>query len=265
MHLERVHRRLFMRTLFMLLLLFPLVLVGCSSDSHIEGKTELHILAAASLSPVLTEMKEEFEENYPHIELVFQFASSGNLREQITRGAPADVFLSASAFDVEILHQNSHVYDSKDWLVNRLVVVTRDDRFTMDDLSSLAVEQITSITIGNPDTVPAGHYALEALLEYDVWTEVEEHVVYASDVRQALTYVETGNADAGIVYETDAMRSDQIKKQFTVDTSLHEPIIYPAALLEGTRYKEEAETFIDWLFSVESKEKFESYGFQTIE
>ena len=99
----------------------------------------------------------------------------------------------------------------------------------------LAKAEIDKISIGTPETVPAGKYAKESLEKTDIWKDVESKVVYAKDVRQVLSYVETGNVAAGIVYKTDALVSDKVNIVATADPETHTPIIYPVGIIKDSK------------------------------
>ena len=109
--------------------------------------------------------------------------------------------------------------------------------------------------------MPAGQYAQQVLKKLNLWEKLEERMVLAKDVRTVLTYVESGNADAGIVYKTDAAVSTKIKIIATAAEGSHQPIIYPAAILANAKQPKEAEAFLQYLLSPEAAKVFEKYGF----
>ena len=111
--------------------------------------------------------------------------------------------------------------------------------------------------------MPAGKYAKESLEKTDLWKDVESKVVYAKDVRQVLSYVETGNVAAGIVYKTDALVSDKVNIVATADPETHTPIIYPVGIIKDSKNYEEAKDFYSYLQSDDALKVFEEYGFTT--
>ncbi|WP_054703871.1 molybdate ABC transporter substrate-binding protein [Bacillus sp. JCM 19041] len=238
-----------------------LLLSGCGTTAEDETP-EIMVMAAASLTDALDEIKALYEEK-EDVELVINHGSSGQLREQITRGAPADLFLSASLSDMERLGEEDEVYESANLLLNQLVfIATPEAAEDLNEWNDLLSEGIQGIAMGNPESVPAGKYALQAFESLDIWEEIEANTRYGSDVRQVLTYVETGNTDAGLVYETDALTSgDEIVIVDHAPEDTHDPIVYPIGLLEDAAENAAAAEFYQWLQTDEPLEIFESYGF----
>ncbi|HEY4552687.1 MAG TPA: molybdate ABC transporter substrate-binding protein, partial [Bacillaceae bacterium] len=113
-----------------------------------------------------------------------------------------------------------------------------------------------------PETVPAGKYARQALDALGVWSQLKPNIIYAKDVRQVLTYVETGNVDAGIVYKTDALASSKVKEAEAIDEQLHEPIIYPVGVVKESPQQEEAILFFEYIQSREALDIMENHGFK---
>jgi molybdate transport system substrate-binding protein len=117
------------------------------------------------------------------------------------------------------------------------------------------------IAVGNPETVPAGEYTKETLEQFGIRESLEEQFVFAKDVRQVLTYVETGNADAGFVYYSDAKLSDRVYIAAEADDRLHEDIVYPGAVLSASENPGEASLFLEFLLSPSAQAVFTAYGF----
>jgi molybdate transport system substrate-binding protein len=255
------------------LILFGLILLllaGCtaqhgkSPDAGADIEAELLVSAAASLANSLEEIGALFEHNYSDINVTYNFGSSGVLQHQIEQGAPVDIFLSAGKKQMTHLIDAGLIDkgDSMTLLGNELVIVVQEgERDSWNDLSPLVSSPIKTIAIGEPDTAPAGEYAREALIAGDVWDRVSNKVVYAKDVRQVLSYVETGNADAGFVYKSDALTSKKVKVAMIVDAKFHQPIEYPLGVVKSTRFPQAAQAFYDFLHSPESLEVFQKHGF----
>jgi molybdate transport system substrate-binding protein len=115
--------------------------------------------------------------------------------------------------------------------------------------------------VGEPSVVPAGQYAQQVLQKLGVWDQVKGKAVLAKDVRTVLAYVETGNVDAGVVYKTDAATSNKVKIAATAPEGGHQPIIYPVAVLSGSKSQRAAEEFITYMAGPEGMKMFEKYGF----
>ncbi|WP_413377465.1 molybdate ABC transporter substrate-binding protein [Alkalihalobacillus sp. 1P02AB] len=250
-----------------LFLLLSFVLFACSNTTEeVEKPTvELTISAAASLNDALNEVQEIFEEEYSHIDLLFNFGSSGTLQQQIQQGAPADLFFSAAEDKFDELVDEGLIDEENgiDLVGNEIVLVTPSE-FPNDIQTFTDLETADTISIGTPESVPAGQYAKEMLENIDVWNSIEEKVVYAKDVRQVLTYVETGNVEAGIVYHTDALISDKVNILEKAEEGTHAPIIYPVGVLNNSANLEEALIFYEYLQSEKALEILESYGFSNL-
>lgn len=229
-------------------------------------QVELTISAAASLTDALIEIKTSYEQEHPNSKLNFNFGASGALQRQIEQGAPADVFISASASNMKALVEKSLVKDSKTLLENDLVlVVPAKDGVEIKALDDLKGDAIKKIAIGIPDSVPAGKYTKETLTNQKLWDELEPKLVQAKDVRQVLQYVATGNADAGFVYKTDALSTTDTNISLTVDSKLHSPITYPLGMVAATSHEGEARQFYDYLQTEPALQVLEKYGFRKAE
>ncbi|WP_338540529.1 molybdate ABC transporter substrate-binding protein [Paenibacillus tundrae] len=229
-----------------------------------QETVELTISAAASLTDAMKEIETSFEAANPNIKLNFNFGASGALQQQIEQGAPSDIFVSAASKNLNALVEENLIAeaDQQNLLQNSLVAVVTADR--ADEVSSekdLTSDTIKTIAIGIPESVPAGTYAKEALTNAKLWDQLESKLVQGKDVRQVLQYVETGNADAGFVYKTDALTSDQVKIAFEVDKNSYTPANYPVGIIEGTKHRTEAEQFYTYLQSPEVLDVFAKYGF----
>ncbi|MER1985011.1 MAG: molybdate ABC transporter substrate-binding protein [Solibacillus sp.] len=235
------------------------MLSGCSTQA--EEPTVLTISAAASLSDVLQDAAEVFRQQQD-IQLQFNFGSSGSLKEQIEQGAPVDVFISASTDKFEELEQKQLVKNGEILVRNELVLITSTEGPTdVQSFSDLTRDEVEKIALGTVETVPAGTYGKQVLVYYDLWSTLEEKIVYAKDVRQALTYVETNNAQAGLVYKTDVLSSENVRIVQVVDAASHDEIVYPAGVVAATADEASAQLFLDFLASAEMAPLWEQYGF----
>ncbi len=247
-----------------ILLLSMFVLSGCGDSEDSAEKPEVTVLAAASLTDALDEIIAEFEKD-SDCTITASYAGSGDLVQQIEGGAPCDIFISASKANMDQLEEKDYI-DSEtrqDLLTNTLTLITtieKKDDITMDSLTSDAAG---TIAIGEPETVPAGKYATQVFDNMGITDQISGKIVYAKDVRAVLNYVETGDADCGFVYRTDALLLDSSKGAIIgdVDESLHDPIVYPAAILKDAPESEHAAEFYEFIQTDFAKEVFEKYGF----
>lgn len=244
---------------FLLLLLF---LVACSNQEQSVEKKELTISAAASLKDAMEAIQHTYEKEHHEITLKFNYGSSGSLKQQIIQGAPVDVFFSAAEDPFDALVEKGIIAkeDGINLLGNELVLIVPKDSPSIKSFDDL--KNITNpISIGTPETVPAGQYATVALQNMNLWNDVESKIVYAKDVRQVLSYVETGNVDAGIVYKTDALISNKVDIIAKTNPTTHPPIIYPVGIIKDSKHYEDAKEFYLYLQSEEALKVFEEYGF----
>ncbi|PGT82766.1 molybdate ABC transporter substrate-binding protein [Bacillus sp. AFS040349] len=254
-----------------ILFVFLFCLAGCSSSGQeTEGNSqevvEITVSAAASLTDALNEIKTQFENEHQNIKVTFNFGSSGTLQQQILQGAPADLFFSAAEDKFDELIKKGFINEgnSVDLVGNKIVLVTpKDSQKGIESFSNLK-EKADKISIGIPETVPAGKYAKEMLEAIGEWESVENKIVYSKDVRQVLTYVETGNVDAGIVYNTDALISSKVNVIATAEAGTHTPIIYPIGVINESKNVEEAKVFFTYMKSENALAILEKYGFSNL-
>ena len=222
-------------------------LFGCSSNEPKEEKKEevkLTIAAAASL-------ENAFEE-----ELIPMF--------EIEKGLDADVFFSAATTQMNALKDEDLVdADSiSNVLENKLVLIKGKDSTTtvtgFDNISDASI-----IAIGDPEVVPAGSYAKEALTNLGVWDSIQDRLSLAGNVTEVLSQVETQNAEIGLVYATDAASSDKVEVVAECDNSLlATPVLYPVGRVSSTKHKDEADSLIKFLKSDKALKVFKKYGFK---
>lgn len=239
---------------------------GTSTTKRAET-AELLVSAAASMTDALRDIQKDYEAVHPDVKLTFNFGASGALQHQIEQGAPADLFLSAAAKNMKALVDQQLIDpgQQKDLLGNQLVaVVPEDGKAQVASASDLTKEGVKNVAIGIPESVPAGNYAKEALTSLKLWDALQPKMVQGKDVRQVLQYVETGNADVGFVYKTDALTSHKVKVAFTVDPQAYKPIVYPIGIVKATRHSKEAEDFYTYLQSKAAMNVFVKYGFSVL-
>ena len=272
------------------LLLFMLVLGGCSSDKDSNTPAdnkptqeettapeteaepvetvELTVSAAASLEDAFNELKPLFEEKNKNIKLLFNFGGSGALQKQIIQGAPADIFFSAAEDKYDELVEQGIIDENqgKDLLKNTLVlIVPKDGEKSIKGFDALANLGNAKFALGTPEAVPAGKYGQQTLANLGVWDKMQSNIVYTKDVRQVLTYVETGDVAAGLVYKTDALISDKVEIIAEADPSTHDPIVYPVGIIKATKNMDQAEVFYQYLQDSEATTILEKYGFNVLD
>lgn len=229
---------------------------------------ELTISAAASLHDVLLEVESEFKKNSPSISLVFNFGGSGALQQQIEKGAPIDLYVFADEEKANILNEKGLVVKdtASNFLGNQLVlVVPKQSDPGISNVDDLLLKEINKVAIGTPESVPAGNYSKQALQKLGLWEQIETKIIPTKDVRQVLTYVETGNVDAGFVYITDALHSDKVKIAVKIPENTHESIVYSTGILRSSKHKSEAGAFLDYLLGESANVIYKKHGFTVLE
>lgn len=239
-----------------------------SAPSQNPAETvELTISAAASMTDALKDIQKAYETKNPTIKLNFNFGASGALQQQIEQGAPTDLFLSAATKNMKALvdKQLIDTNQQKKILTNELVaVIASDAKAPIGNVGDLSKAEVKNVAIGIPESVPAGSYAKEALTNTKLWDSLQAKMVQGKDVRQVLQYVETGNADVGFVYKTDARTSQKVKVAFAVDPKTYTPVEYPIGIVKATKHSKEADSFYTYLQSKEALDVFVKYGFTAL-
>jgi molybdate transport system substrate-binding protein len=222
------------------------------------------VFAAASLTNVLQDLGDAFTKD-SNIPVRFSFAASSALARQIENGSRADLFFSADLEWMDYLQARNLIQPAsrQDVLGNQLVLVGPADskiNLKIGPKFALAAAVGTGrLATGDPDSVPVGRYAHEALANLGVWDDVAARLVRADSVRSALAFVDRGEAILGIVYATDALVDKKVRVIDVFPATSHMPIIYPAALTMGA--KADAAKFLAYLRGPAGKLAFEHYGF----
>lgn len=263
-------------TIFKVLIIcFLVILGGCTSDkeadqsnSNSQENIELTISAAASLEDAFKEIKPLFEAEHKNIKLFFNFGGSGALQKQIIQGAPVDLFFSAAEDKYDELVEKGIIDENQgiDKLANTLVlIIPKESKNSIEGFNNLANLGNGKLALGTPEAVPAGNYGKQTLEHLGLWDQVQGNIVFAKDVRQVLTYVETGNVDAGLVYKTDALTSDKVKVVAEANSESHAPIIYPVGMIKNTKHMKETELFYQFIQDKKAAEVFVKYGFNVLD
>ncbi len=226
----------------------------------------LTISAAVSLKDALNAIATAYNSTEPNIKITYNFGASGSLQQQIEQGAPIDIFISASPKQMQVLKTKNLLMENteKPLVGNQMVLIIPQGKTGISSFAKLNSPDINKIVIGEPGSVPAGQYAQEILTNLGLYNFLSSKLVFANNVRQALTYVETGNVDAGIVYATDAKLSNKVTVVATAYPDSHTQIIYPIAILKNTKNPDAAKAFMQFIFQEKSQKILESYGFNII-
>ncbi|HEY8010682.1 MAG TPA: molybdate ABC transporter substrate-binding protein [Rudaea sp.] len=223
---------------------------------------DLTVSAAASLTNAFGEIAKAYETQHAGTHVVLNFAASDVLLKQIEQGAPADVFASADEVTMDRAAGSGRVDAStrRDFATNSLVLVAPISGIAPAALGDLKQERYKRVAIGNPDSVPAGRYAKQVLVDAGLWDTLQPKLVDAQNVRQALDYVARGEAEAGFVYATDAATQAQ-KVRVALNVPTATPVRYPVAVVAGSVQERAARSFVEFLFSAQSQSVLARYGF----
>jgi molybdate transport system substrate-binding protein len=225
--------------------------------------TELLGFAAASLADALQELAATYETSSGD-KIVFSFGASSTLARQIEAGAPADFFLSADEAQMDSLAKHNLLLAGtrQSVLSNSLVVVVPvASTLKIASAEDLAGPRVKMLALAEPQSVPAGVYAKKYLETKKLWDRVSPKVIPTENVRAALAAVEAGNAEAGIVYKTDAGISKKVKIAYELPQAEGPKISYPFAVIAATKNAAAARRFLTWLESPPARDVFRKYGF----
>jgi molybdate transport system substrate-binding protein len=265
----------FIGSRLVVVILLLLFVVGTAGSFARQGtapeSASITVSAAISLKDALDELGPIFQVQQQHrnggTAVTFNYGGSGTLARQIEQGAPVDVFFSAAEKQMdELAAQGLIEADSRrDLVANALVLIAPAQAMTLHSFQDLSNPAVKTLALGETSTVPAGAYARQTLEHLGLFTAIEKKVVYAKDVRAVLTYVETGDADAGMVYQTDANTSKKVRVIAVAPADSHDPILYPAAVLRDSKNKPAARALLEFLAGPDARAVFRKYGFTSAE
>ena len=243
-------------------LLCLLLVVACRPAGPTTS-SEIIVSAAVSLKDAFVEVAQ-LNEQRNNTKVHFNFGASGALQKQIESGAPADVFASAGAKQMDELAARNLIVGSTrtDFVRNVLVLVTPVNGVPVASFADLTKAEIKRIAIGNPKTVPAGQYTEQSFNKQNLLPSIQSKLIYAEDVRQVLDYVGRGEVDAGVVYASDVLSAGaKVKEVARATDDSHEPIVYPIAIVKDSQRQEVAQKFIDLVLSAEGQRILAKHGF----
>ncbi|BDA39535.1 molybdate ABC transporter substrate-binding protein [Candidatus Atelocyanobacterium thalassae] len=233
-----------------------------NSDKKINYNNKLFISVPSSMYSAMKLVKDIYQNKNSDIEILYNSGSSGALQQQIERGAPVDVFISASSKQIDFLLKKDLLIkeSSKIFLKNTMVLVASSKSIEKINLNTLINGDFKKLALGELRSVPAGQYAKEALISLKVYEKLEPKFIFGKNVRQVLFYVESGNADLGIVYITDLKNANDVRLT-NIPYNLHSPITYQIAIVKSSQNIDEARKFINFLLVEKTQNIFQNYGF----
>jgi len=249
------------------LLLVLATVAGCAPKAAppaAQQPVSLTVSAASSLTDVLKDVDSLYMKENLNVTITATFGGSGALQQQIENGAPVDVFLSAAAQQMDALQKEQLLLDDtrKDLLGNKVVLVVPDDStLGLTDFKDLASNNVKKVAIGEPKSVPCGMYAEEVFTADGIAATVNKKVVEGSDVRMVLSYVESGNVDAGVVFQTDANTTTKVKVVAQAPDAINATVVYPVAIIKASKNAAAAQAYENFLSGSEAAAIFEKAGF----
>lgn len=251
-----------------LLLLLATTAAGCRDrDGDAAARTVVTVAAAASLRDVMADAEARYEGAHPDVDVRTTLGASGVLQRQIEQGAPIDVFASAAEAPMDALMQRGSIDPRSRRLLagNELVLIVpaTAGENGVRGFDDLATARARRVALGAPASVPAGDYADEVLRTLGIREAVLKKAVLGQDVRAVLAYVASGEADAGIVYRTDAAAAGgRVRVVAPAPTGSHTPITYPIAVTTATGNPEAARAFAGFLLGPEGQAILRARGFR---
>jgi len=247
------------------LLMSPLFAQGTKEESK-SAPVEILVSAAASLTDCMNELKDVYMAGNPQVSITCNYGSSGSLQQQIEQGAPADIFFSAGVKQMDALVAKGLMDQStvKEILENKVVLITPKNGKSLSRIEDLLNPSVEKIGVGEPKSVPVGQYTAQIFASLGLTEKLASKLVLAKDVREVLSWVGTGNVQAGLVYETDAKISNDVVVSCVAPEGSHKKVIYPVGVTKDSKQADAAKAFEDFLFSSSAKAIFAKYGFSVL-
>jgi molybdate transport system substrate-binding protein len=231
------------------------------------ASNEITVAAAISIKDAFNDIGRIYESR-TGTKVVFNFGASGILQKQIEGGAPVDVFASAGEKQMNELESKGLIIQETrhDFARNALVlVVPSDSRLNVRSFNDLDNPNLKRLAIGNPKTVPAGQYTQQLITNMKIWEKLQSKLILAEDVRQVLDYVARGEVDAGVIYASDVpIAQGRVAVVARVSEGLHDPILYPIAVIKDSRESRSARGFVDLVLNPEGQTVLKKYGLLSI-
>jgi molybdate transport system substrate-binding protein len=261
-----MHKKALLKAVGCLMVLVAAELAAIENVNALSSK-EITVSAAISLKNAFEEIGKLFESRNAGTKVVFNFGASGDLVRQIEGGAPVDVFASAAQKDMDHIDTKGLIDGATrlNFAKNTVVLIqSASSTLEIKGFEDLLKPEVKMISIGNPQTVPAGKYTQEVFTYFKIWEAVGKKLVLAENVRQVLDYVTKNEVDAGVVYATDAaVQASKVKIVATAPAASHKPVVYPVAMVKNAKNEATAKAFIAMLKADEGMHILKKYGFES--
>jgi molybdate transport system substrate-binding protein len=223
---------------------------------------DLVVSAASSLTNAFTEIGAAYQKLRSDTRVLFNFGASGQLLQQISRGAPVDVLATADLETMDRAESQRLIVRASrgNFAANKLLLVLPgDSTLEISRLQDLMQPLVNRIALGKPETVPVGRYAKAALEQAGIWEQLTPKFIYTQNVRQSLDYIFRGEVDAGFIYASDAALSP-VKLRKASEVALDKPILYPIAAVKWMGNENRANDFIAFVRSPPAQAILAKYG-----
>jgi molybdate transport system substrate-binding protein len=245
-----------------LMLTMCCLLVALMTACRAPQRPALTLSVAASLQDAITEAESVYQREHGPVDFRNNFGASGTLAREIEDGAPVDAFIAAGGKPMDQLETEALLQPgSRMNLLRNSLVLIAPRGSSLQGFEQLGGSQVKLVALGDPASVPAGMYGKQTLEALHLYDKIRSKLVLGKDVRQVLTYVETGNADAGLVYATDALISNKVRTVAVAPEESHDPIVYPVAEVKATKNDAAVRAFLAFLTSSEARAIFVKHGF----
>ncbi|MPW24449.1 molybdate ABC transporter substrate-binding protein [Alkalibaculum sp. M08DMB] len=250
--------------------ILSLVFIGCTTmnENNLDNNTtlatskqELTVAAASDLTKAFTEIGIAFDKAH-NSSITFSFGSTGNLSEQIANGAPFDVFAAANESIINDLDTKGFIVSDTKSLygLGRIGIATlKDSSFETSTLDDLLNPDIKIIAMANPDHAPYGLASKQAIVSAGLWDKLEPKIVYGKNISEAMTFITTGNADAGFI--ALSLKDDSILNFNIIDSNMHNPLNQAIAVVKASNKQDLAREFINYVNSSDGQAIMSKYGF----
>jgi molybdate transport system substrate-binding protein len=259
-------KKLFNITAGLIAIVMIMPLVSCA-DKQGENIT-LNISASAVLTDALAEVNALYTDKNSNIDIVENYTSAGTIQSQIENGADCDVFFSANVKNMDNLQNKGLILTDtrRNILSNMLVlIVPSSNTRNISSFNGLTENAIKLVAIGDPSAVSAGIYAQKLFELLGISQALSDKLLLASTVREVLTYVETGNVDAGLVFLSDALTSSKVIVVDMAPDEINSQIVMTAAIIKASKNAEAAKDYLSFLSGAEAMAIFDKYGFSAVE
>lgn len=214
----------------------------------------------------MEEIKEVYTQEKPNVSIIYNFSSSGSHQKAIAQGAYVDIYITAGSQFMDNLQSKGFVIEDtrKNLLRNQIILLVPKNSTGISNFNDLTDNKIKRLAISNPNTGSSGKYAEEVLQYFGILEQVKPKFVLTKSGTEIVSFIEKGNADAGIIYATDAIGANQIKIVAIAPENSHSPITYTAAVLKASKNIPQAKEFVQFLQSDRAGSVFVKYGFAIV-